>query len=303
MPNRLTLTMPVLALAMIVAFTAGCSDDSPQDTKSYRTVTAANSAGGDGMGGGMGSSGGGDVGMVNGVVAASKNAGLKSEDVRCTSAGIVVDRVLAPVDGWLVARSINPPFSVLGSAPVARGDNAETLIRLTTADAADALVCLHIDRGAYGVFEFDPERPRQSQDAAVYVNSAPVQVPVRVAGFGENVVANSVLVLAEDQKISNRAVVIDYLITPKPVWVRVNLLEEGLPGKQVGLVSRPPGEQQSIVVPLNQAVAPGDVLVVTIHADQGLPGVFEFDSLNPFAGVDQPYVAAGVLVSRRITLK
>lgn len=303
MRNRLVLTMVVLTLVGTVALSAGCSDNGPQTTTSPGTVTAANSGGGGMGGGGMSASGGDGDGMVNGVVASAKNAGLNAEDVGCTSAGIVVDRVVAPVAGWLVAKSINPPFSVLGTAPIAQGENVDTLIKLTAADAADAFVALHIDRGTPGVFEFNPARPRQSQDAAVYVDSAPMQVPVRVTGFGADVMANSVLVLVKDQTIRNRAVVVDYLITPEPVWVCVNLLEEGLPGKQIGLVSRPPGEQQSIVVPLNRTVAPGDMLVVTIHADKGLPGVFEFDHRNPFAGVDQPYVAAGVLVSRRISLK
>jgi len=301
MRNRSTLAMLVLTLAVVAGATVGCSSEDPAPTKSSGTVTAANSSGGGMGGGGMGGSGGDAGGMVNGVVASTKNAVLKADDVRGTSGGIMVERVVAPRGGWLVARSINPPYSVLGTAAIEQGESVDTLIKLGTIDAADAYVALHVDRGTPGVFEFDPERPRQSQDAAVYVDSAPVQVPVRLTGLGANVVANSVLVLTKDQKIANRALVVDYLITPEPVWIRVNLLEGGLPGKQLGLVPRPSGEQQSIVVPLSQTVKAGDVLVVTVHADRGLSGTFEFDARNPFSGADQPYVAAGVLVSQRIT--
>jgi len=307
MRTRFTLTMLVLALMVTTAFSAGCSAEAPAETNTSRTVTAANSASG-GMGGGMGGSSGsggsgGDSAMVNGVVAAARYAGLKPEDVRGTSAGIMVDSVVAPRAGWLVARSINPPYSVLGTATIEQGENTDVLIRLTAADSADAYVALHIDRGTPGVFEFDPDRPRQTPDAAVYVNSAPVQVPVRVTGFGEAVLANSVLVLAKDQAISNRTLLVDYLLSPQPVWIRVNLLEGGLPGKQLGVIPRPMGEQQSIIVPLSQSVQPGDVLVVTAHADRGLPGTFEFDASDPLSGADQPFVAAGVLVSQRLTVQ
>jgi len=300
MRNRYTLATVVVALALVGALSTGCSADSAQDASAPE---AASAQGAGGMGGGMGSSGGSTGGMVNGVVAARSNAALDADDVRGTSQGIVVDRVIAPREGWLVARSTTPPFSVLGTVAIAPGENAPKLIRLTAADGADALVALHIDRGAIGTFEFDPDRPRQSQDAAVYVNEAPVQVPVKLTGFGADVVANSVLLLAKDQRVSNRSLVIDYLITPEPVWIRVNLVEDGLPARQLGLVSRPIGEQQSVVVPLNGAVEPGDALMVTIHADRGRPGAFDFDAGNPLSGSDQPFVAAGVLVSQRITAK
>ncbi len=297
MCNRFTLTMLVLALAVVGAFSAGCSADSAQDTPAPNTVQAA---GAGGMGGGMGGSGGESGGMVNGVVAARNNADLKEEDVRGTSAGIMVDRVLAPRDGWLVVRSATPPYSVLGTASIAKGESTNQLIKLTAADSADAYVALHVDRGTPGMFEFNPDRPRQSQDAVVYVDAAPVQVPVKLTGFGAAVIANRVLVMVNDQRILNRSLVVDYLLAPEPVWIRVSLLEDGLPGKQLALVRRPLGEQQSIIVPLNQAVEPGDTLVVTIHADKGLAGTFEFDPGNPLSGIDQPFVAAGVMVSQRI---
>jgi len=247
--------------------------------------------------------GGETGGMVEGVVADARNASLSAVDVRGTSQGVFVENVTSPVKGWLVVHSANPPYPAIGTAQIPAGESSGHLIKLFSADGTNAFVALHVDRGAPGTFEFDYTRPRLSPDTRVYVDRKPVQVPVTIKGFGIDLLANSALLLVKDQKVAGRQLTVDYLLVPEASWISVNLLEDGLPGKQVGLVGRPAGEQQSVIVPLSAPVAPGDDLVVTVHADRGAIGSFDFAANDPMAGSDQPFVAAGVIVSQRIRVK
>jgi len=40
-----------------------------------------------------------------------------------------------------------------------------------------------------------------------------------------------------------------------------------------------------------------------VLADQGAPGVFEFNAADPLSSLDQPFKSAGVAVSHRIEVK
>jgi len=291
MPTQRLLALVCLSIALASSLVTGCSATTQADD-----AVAAPAAG---MGGAMGS-GAESNGMVEGVVAHSSTAALAPGDVHGTESGVFVDKVTAPAKGWLVVHSAIPPYPAMGATAIPAGTSSGHSIALSAADGTNAFVALHVDRGTPGEFEFDYARPRQSPDTMVYVDRKPVQAPVRLDGFGVNLLANSALLLVKDQRVRGGELLVDYALLPEASWISVNVIEKGLPGKRIGLVARPAGEQQSVRVPLTSAVDPGDELVVTVHADRGAPGRFDFDAGDPFGGSDQPYVAAGVIVSQRI---
>jgi hypothetical protein len=135
-------------------------------------------------------------------------------------------------------------------------------------------------------------------DKPVVVDGKPLEERLALSSYGVEVIANSALILVEDQSLKAGAMSIRYLLLPTPAWVCVNLVEDGLPGRQVGLVKRPAGESQQVNIPV-EGSGPRQLLV-TVMADRGRSGAFEYSTADPLGSVDQPLKSAGVVVSQRI---
>ncbi len=256
-------------------------------------------AAGAGMGaeGGMASAGG----MVAGVVAASRDASIVVDPSQDLADRITVKRVLAPADGWVVVRSTLPTGGVLGATRVSRGESSNVEVRLDATDDAQVIVGLHVDRGQRGSLDFDPNRPARSNDKLVLVNRRPLEQTVALEGWGRDAPPHEVSLLVEDQPGVRGALKVRQVLSPGPAWVSVNLIENGLPGAQVGLAAVS-GEVFELAVPLKK-VALTDELVVTLFADDGAPGIFEFRYDRPRESVDQPYKTADTVVSERVRVR
>jgi len=253
-------------------------------------------------GGSMGMGGGGGDVMFAAAIAVAQDASLTLGSEPMSAQGVVVSRVIAPRDGWVIVRSAISPGAVLGKTFVTKGTSEDVFVRLEAAEAAQARVALHVDRGSEGDFEFEPEREGGTLDGPVYVDRLPVELPLDLSSFGVDVEANSVMVLVEDQKIVGGELLVSYLFTPSPSWISVNELQDGLPGKRIGLAQMGAGEVQQLLIPL-VGQTESEQLVVTVHSDLGTPGSFEFDTDHPLASTDQPYRSANVIVSERISVE
>jgi hypothetical protein len=271
---------------LLIALLAGCA-----------TAEPAADNGAEATGGGMGAEAEGG-GMPAGGIAAGKNASLTLGPNASTAQGVRVKTLLAPADGWVVVRSASAPQSVLGKKRVPKGPSRDILVKLDAAEGADVRVAFHADEGIRGEFEFDPERPELSLDKPVVVDGKPLEARLTLDNYGVEAVANSVLILVENQSVRGGTLTIRYLLLPAPAWISVNLIENGLPGRQVGLILRPSGESQQVIVPV-KGVDSGQ-LVVTVFADAGRIGAFEFSIADPLGSTDQPFKSAGVVVSQRI---
>jgi hypothetical protein len=286
-----------LAVSLLAAclLLAGCT---AAPAEKPAAAPASGGMGESGMGGDSGEGGG----MVEGVVATPANAIIEvGSGSRVSSEGVSVARVVAPADGWVVVNSVESPGRPLGKAWVPKGESRNVIVKLDAADGPRARIALHVDRGTKRAYEFDPERPLRSPDAQVFVDRVPVQTALSLSGFGVDVLANSALILAEDQPAGTRSVKVAYLLVPGPSWVSVVSVKDGLPSDVLGRAWRAAGEYQQIVVPLDDVSAPGEVLV-TVHQDAGTRSRFEFDPADPLGSVDQPYRSAGEIVSKRIRL-
>ncbi len=289
--------IPASALAALLALAVGLLSGCASLTAEEQTAPPTQSSS-MGMG-----AGGGDGGvMAAAVVADARDATMTLGPDATSQAGVVVDRVVAPRDGWVVVRSATPPGVVLGKTLVRKGANEGVVVPLAAADGAQARLALHVDRGALGGFEFDPQRVGRNMDGPVYAGRSPVELPLSLDGYGVNVEANSVLILVEDQKIANDELLVSYFITPGPSWISVNEVAGGLPGRRIGLKKTGAGEVQQVRIPLEGRPESGE-LVVTVHADRGVPGSFEYEVTDPLGSSDQPYRSANVVVSGRISVK
>jgi len=160
---------------------------------------------------------------------------------------------------------------------------------------------LHVDRGVRGAFDYDAVVPERSMDKPVFADSLAIEGSVEVPGYGVEASPNSVLILVSDQTVVRGGLKVSYLLVPGPSWVCVNVVEDGVLGRRVALVSRQAGESQEITVPVPRNLK-GPV-AVTVFADRGVAGTFEYDASDPLGSADRPYLSAGVTVSQRISLK
>jgi len=288
-----TRTLVTLLIAACLGL-AGCAGAAAEDP-APRAATG-------GMGGGMGGEDGGSGGMVEGFVAAPGNGVLEiGSGSRVTSDGVVVSRVVAPADGWVVVGSTISPGRVLGKAWVPKGESRDVLVKLSLADGARASVSLHVDRGTPRTYEFDAERPIRSPDALVYTERRPVESEMVLSALGAEAPPGTALLQVEDQRAGVTSLRVEYATVPGPSWLSVTSIRDDAPARVLGRVWRSAGEYQQIVVPLDTATSPGQILV-TLHQDAGVRDRFEFDPNDPLGSIDRPYRMAGEIEIKQVTL-
>jgi hypothetical protein len=289
MPDVRALLLTIATIGIGLALLTGCTG-------------ADEAAEAEGGGGGMMGEGGGVGEMGTFVIADASNAAIEPGTSTSSKPGIAIARVVAPDDCWVVARSTTEPGGVLGATRVPKGESRDVLIELDRVDTGGARVALHVDRGAVGEFEFDPEQPSRSFDKVVVAGGAPVEQPASVGGFGEEAQSIAVQLMVNDRIGTEGTLLVDYVLAPGPSWISVSRVTEGLPAEQVGFVSVA-GETWEVKVPLDPNAELTDELAVTLHADRGAQGTFEYDTEAPLDSADQPYRTGDTVVSERVKVR
>ena len=109
------------------------------------------------------------------------------------------------------------------------------------------------------------------------------------------------MVTAADQSVANGVVSAESIVAPANGWMVVHRTDaEMAPGPVVGYAPLREGENVDVAAILTEAVAPGDMLMLMIHGEEGgtATGVFEY-TLG--ATEDGPYRMDGNLVMAVIT--
>lgn len=231
--------------------------------------------------------------MIDGPVAAPRNAIIEAERSQLGVDSIKVSRVVAPARCWLVAQSQGTGRAIAGSVLVQRGESLDVEIPLGRLDSPAVTLRLLVDRGRSGTLDYDRTALRQVADRPVYVNRAELALPVDVRAPGVIPGQVGAYVTAGDQPAKNR-VLVD-VIAPGPSWVAVYLDDAGRPGRLVGLKQVPDGQFTHLAIPLKTA-DPTPVLYVGLHADRGVSGEFEFDTAKRFDSPDQFYDNGGAVI-------
>lgn len=118
---------------------------------------------------------------VWGYVAASSDAQLEISDT-ATADELVVDRVLAPGDAWIVVHlnDNGKPGMRVGLAHVPEGESLGVPVSLEEVTGDSLIVAVHADKGAADEFDFDMEDPAGSPDRPYFVDGAELAVVVDV---------------------------------------------------------------------------------------------------------------------------
>ena len=110
-------------------------------------------------------------------------------------------------------------------------------------------------------------------------------------------------VAASDQMGATDHIVVDSVTAPEPSWLvvyRVGM--EGMPGALLGYAPVPAGVSSKVSVPIDPSTRLTQFAIVSLNADRGVPGRFEFAMDRFEASPDKPYYADGRAVQTKITV-
>jgi hypothetical protein len=241
---------------------------------------------------------------VWGYVAAADSAQLEITPDQLGADELVVGRVLAPGDAWIVVHADDngKPGIRVGLARIKKGESTDVTVELDELTTATVIVAVHADRGEKNEFDFDMMSPTMSPDRPYFVDGKELALVVTVREFGVMTAAGTAAIEVADQIDVTDTLTIERALAPEDAWIVVHLDDEGAPGARVGLKYIPAGESTAVSVPL-EPLALTDTLFVAIHADRGEPGVYEFDMMNKLNSTDQPYFIDGTEVATAVRVR
>ena len=110
-------------------------------------------------------------------------------------------------------------------------------------------------------------------------------------------------VMGQDQSVNAGAIVVTQAVSANRSWLVVHRTGDDMkPGPVIGHAPLQKGENPNLVVTLDEAVTPGQKLMLMLHGEEGgmQPGVFEY-----YLGAkeDGPVKVDGKLVMDVITIK
>jgi hypothetical protein len=259
-------------------------------------------------------------GPSHGLVVREGAASLTMVDQRNVVGVVTVQRVVSPVDGWVIVQADwneGVPDALLGSRWVPAGESHDITIGLDPRQPTPRriFVTLLADRGKPDVLEFVPAsrpgvadvlgigadlgatagtvtRDQPVVSGALLVSAHVDVVPLSFAvGPGQAFVAESTRTADAD------VVVIPRVVAPAQSWVAISLeATAGESGGVLGTKLVSAGDHRDVAVPLNVRLGPSPV-IATLHVDLGRQGRFDFSPTDLGNSIDQPYVAGGRTVS------
>ena len=241
---------------------------------------------------------------VWGYVAAPDSAQLEIAADQTGTDELVVDRVLAPGDAWIVVHADDngKPGMRVGLAHVSKGETTDVKVELEDVTTAKVIVAVHADRGERDEFDFDMMNAKMSPDRPYFVDEKELALVVTVREFGVTAEAGSAAIEVADQDASAGTLTVDRALAPTDAWIVVHLDDEGAPGARVGLLHMAAGEILDAIVEL-EPLPLTETLFVAIHADRGETDVFEFDMMDRVNSPDQPFFIGAEEVATAVTVK
>jgi hypothetical protein len=242
-----------------------------------------------------------------GVVVAARNAALEVKDQPGATDSLVIDRVLAPGDSWVVVHldMDGKPGDRVGFAHVNGGETTNVIVKLDPKVklTEKLLVALHADRGIAGKLEFDMKKFESSPDKPYFVNGMELAKAVVVRAFGVKANVGEAAIEVADQPGVTDALVVARAVAPTGTWIVVHLDDNGKPGARVGYQQIPAGESLETTVSLKAGMSLTDKLLVAIHADRGVAGTLEFDMMDKINSPDQPFFVNGKEVATAVRVR
>ena len=242
---------------------------------------------------------------VWGYVTSADKAQLELEESQDGVDELVVKRVKAPGDSWIVVHADDngKPGMRVGITRVDAGESTDVKVKLEDLTTPKVIVALQADRGTKDKFDFDMMNKEMSADRPYFVDEKEVAKVVTVRDFGIPTGKGTALVETADQPgVEGGSLKIDRAAAPEGAWVVVHLEKDGGPGARVGLLHIPSGESTNLTVKLDPVVLTDNVFVA-IHADKKTPDIFDFDMMDKLNSADQPYFIDGEEVAIKVKVK
>jgi hypothetical protein len=245
-----------------------------------------------------------DTTKVWGYVASADKAQLDVAENQDGVTDLVVKRVLAPSDAWVVVHSDmnGRPGMRVGLAHVKRGESLDVKVPLKGLTTPKVIVALHADKGTAGTFDFDMMNKEASADRPYFVNEAELAKVVTVRDYGVPAAANVASIVASDQIGASKSLLISSVNAPNDAWIVVHLEKDGGPGQRVGLLHVPAGASKDVSVTLEPLPLTPNLLVA-LHTDAGDPGLFNFDMDDKLNSLDQPFFVGGKELAIKVRVK
>jgi len=245
---------------------------------------------------------------VWGYVASADSAKLELAENQQDATELVVDRVLAPQDAWVVVHLDNngKPGMRVGLQHVKKGESTNVKVKLDKVGTPKVIVALHADRLNADKFDFDMMAPKMSADRPYFVDEKELAKVITVREFGVKTGTGTAAIEVADQPGAAGTLTVKRALVPADAtagaWIVVHLDDNGAPGNRVGLKHVAAGENLDVAVDL-YPLPLTDKLFVAIHADRGDAGVFEFDMMDKVNSPDQPYFVDGNEVATAVSVR
>jgi hypothetical protein len=245
-----------------------------------------------------------DTSKVWGYVASADKAQLEVAENQDGVNELVVKRVLAPSDAWVVVHADmdGAPGKRVGIAQVKSGESLDVKVPLEGLTTPKVIVAIHADRGTAGEFDFDMMNKEMSPDRPYFVDEAELAKMVTVRDFGVPTTADQASIVASEQIDSTSTITMASVSAPNDAWIVVHLEKDGGPGQRVGLLHVPAGETSNAVVTLDPVPLTPNLLVA-VHTDAGDPGLFNFDMEDKLNSTDQPFFVDGKELAIKVRVK
>jgi hypothetical protein len=268
-------------------------------------------------------------GPMFGLAVRGNAASIEMPDQRNVVHTINVDRVVSPVDGWLIVQADwddGVPDAILGSVFVPAGEHRNITIDLDPLSPLphSIYVTLLADMGTPRLLEYSVamkpgmEKMRgmgstlgtgtvgaaaATLDKPVIAGGNVVSAHVNLSAMSFAVGSGAASLSEATRTVEATSVVIPHVVAPAQSWLSVSAeTSSGQLGDLLGATLVPSGEQTGVVVVLS-APAGRRPIVATLHVDLGTVGQFDYSPLDLGNSIDQPYVAGGRMVSVPIRIK
>ena len=242
-----------------------------------------------------------DRGFTPGLVSSAESARIVVDPRRSSILAAHVSEVAAPGAAWVVVHESEGGKAgrILGRIRVDQGVSKDVEIPLTGDATGTVLLVMHLDRGRANVFEFDERSPAESPDRPILVDGQPLEEPVALRDYGAEVDSGAATVAVYRQGSIGSTVTVGEIVAPASAWVVVQQQQGGRPGRVLGFAPVPAGLSADLPVRLDPG-SPSEDFFVSLFADSGVDGRFEFDPQSAFDSADQPYYVNGTPVTTRV---
>ena len=244
---------------------------------------------------------------------------------------IAVERVVTPVDGWVIVRADHGdgvPGELIGAAPVHRGENLNVPVALDVSRdlPPGAFVSIVADLGARGEFEYTTGSPDDTfslegggggmmaaaADAPtdmgelmdlplVDTSGRPIAESLQITSFDVSHRLSEADIGGAFLDASGDAAEILDVDAPAESWVVIIRVDNGGEDENevIGSARVAAGHTDRLTVTAER-VTDGSEISALLVADLGAPDVLEVDPVDPTRSVDAPYIVRSWFVWKRV---